>query len=127
MFLLISKMHAVPTEIGDIMLSQPNIPLNRLPKNEEGQGLVEYALILVLVAVVVIIILATLGSTIRFTFDRALAGLQCSHYMDEFAADQADGTVPPEAFMLVDTVNCFAGTGGPDEDDIIVEQIYGPF
>ncbi len=31
---------------------------------EEGQGLVEYALILVLVAIVVIVILAVLGPTI---------------------------------------------------------------
>ena len=31
------------------------------PQNEEGQGLVEYALILVLVAVVVIVVLAVLG------------------------------------------------------------------
>ena len=35
---------------------------------EEGQGLVEYALILVLVALVVIVILALLGPTIGNTF-----------------------------------------------------------
>jgi pilus assembly protein Flp/PilA len=45
---------------GIIMLYRPN--------NEEGQGLVEYALILVLVAVVVIIILAVLGPTIGNVF-----------------------------------------------------------
>ena len=33
-------------------------------KNEEGQGLMEYALILVLVAVVIIVILALLGPAI---------------------------------------------------------------
>ena len=38
-----------------------------LPR-EEGQGLVEYALILVLVAVVVIIILSILGPTIGNVF-----------------------------------------------------------
>jgi len=35
---------------------------------EEGQGLVEYALILVLVAIVVIVILAILGPTIGNIF-----------------------------------------------------------
>ncbi len=38
-----------------------------LPR-EEGQGLVEYALILVLVAIVVIVILALLGPAIGNTF-----------------------------------------------------------
>ena len=38
-----------------------------LPR-EEGQGLVEYALILVLVAIVVIVILALLGPTIAKIF-----------------------------------------------------------
>ncbi len=37
---------------------------------EKGQGLVEYALILVLVAVVVIVILAILGPTIGAIFSR---------------------------------------------------------
>ena len=41
-----------------------------LPKNEEGQGLVEYALILVLVAIVVIAILAILGPQIGNIFSR---------------------------------------------------------
>lgn len=38
------------------------------PQNEEGQGLVEYALILVLVAVVVIVILTALGPIIGDVF-----------------------------------------------------------
>jgi len=37
---------------------------------EEGQGLVEYALILVLVAVVVIVILAVLGSMVGDVFSQ---------------------------------------------------------
>jgi pilus assembly protein Flp/PilA len=37
-------------------------------KSEKGQGLVEYALILVLVAVVVIVILALFGTTIVAVF-----------------------------------------------------------
>ncbi len=45
-----------------------------LPR-EEGQGLVEYALILVLVAVVVIAILALLGPQIANVFSRVTNGL----------------------------------------------------
>lgn len=45
-----------------------------LPR-EEGQGLVEYALILVLVAVVVIAILAVLGPQIGNIFSRITNGL----------------------------------------------------
>ncbi len=42
---------------------------------EEGQGLVEYALILVLVAVVVIVILAILGPTISNVFSSIVKSL----------------------------------------------------
>jgi pilus assembly protein Flp/PilA len=42
---------------------------------EEGQGLVEYALILVLVAVVVIVILALLGPTIGNIFSNIIRNL----------------------------------------------------
>lgn len=45
-----------------------------LPR-EEGQGLVEYALILVLVAVVVIVILAILGPVIGNAFSTVINGL----------------------------------------------------
>lgn len=45
-----------------------------LPR-EEGQGLVEYALILVLVAVVVIVILALLGPIIGNVFSRIVENL----------------------------------------------------
>lgn len=37
---------------------------------EKGQGLVEYALILVLVAIVVIAVLAALGGSVRDVFDK---------------------------------------------------------
>ena len=40
--------------------------------NEKGQGLVEYALILVLVAVVVIVVLALLGPAIGNVFSNIL-------------------------------------------------------
>ncbi len=45
-----------------------------LPR-EEGQGLVEYALILVLIAIVVIVILTTLGGTVRTVFSNIVSGL----------------------------------------------------
>ena len=42
---------------------------------EEGQGLVEYALVLVLVAVIIIAILTLLGPQIGNVFSRITAGL----------------------------------------------------
>jgi pilus assembly protein Flp/PilA len=45
-----------------------------LPR-EEGQGLVEYALILVLVAIVVIVILALLGPAIGNIFSNIVANI----------------------------------------------------
>jgi pilus assembly protein Flp/PilA len=44
-------------------------------QDEQGQGLVEYALILVLVAIVVIAILAILGPQIGNIFSRVTDGL----------------------------------------------------
>ena len=43
------------------------------PQNEEGQGLVEYALILVLVAVVVVVVLIVLGPVIGDTYSDIIA------------------------------------------------------
>jgi len=49
---------------------------NYLPaRREEGQGLVEYALILVLVAIVVIAILLLLGPVIGNVFSHVMNGL----------------------------------------------------
>lgn len=45
------------------------------PQNEEGQGLVEYALILVLVAVVVIVVLIILGPVIGNVFSGIIGRL----------------------------------------------------
>lgn len=42
---------------------------------EEGQGLVEYALILVLVAVVVIVVLAVLGPEVGEVFSKIVDGI----------------------------------------------------
>ena len=47
----------------------------KIPKREEGQGLVEYALLLVLVAVVIIAILTVLGDQVNLVFARVIAGI----------------------------------------------------
>jgi pilus assembly protein Flp/PilA len=44
-------------------------------KDNKGQGLVEYALILVLVAVVVIVVLTILGPTIGNVFSNVIRGI----------------------------------------------------
>lgn len=48
-----------------------------LPR-EEGQGLVEYALILVLVSVVVIVVLTLLGPAIGEIFSNIMTALQAA-------------------------------------------------
>ena len=45
------------------------------PSRQSGQGLVEYALILVLVSIVVIVILITLGGTLQNVFSDVVAGV----------------------------------------------------
>ena len=46
-----------------------------LKEREEGQGLVEYALILVLISIVSILIMTTVGTDIRAVFDRVANAL----------------------------------------------------
>jgi len=48
--------------------------ITRLFKDEEGQGLAEYALILVLIAVVVIGVLSALGTEIGGIFNNIIDG-----------------------------------------------------
>jgi len=48
---------------------------DRLANREEGQGMVEYALILVLIAVVVIIILSVVGKQVNNVFSNVSNGL----------------------------------------------------
>ena len=43
---------------------------------EKGQGLVEYALILVLIAIVVIVVLTALGGEVSNVFSEIVSGLQ---------------------------------------------------
>jgi pilus assembly protein Flp/PilA len=42
---------------------------------EKGQGLVEYALILIMVAIVVIVVLALLGPAVGNAFSSVIAGI----------------------------------------------------
>ena len=53
-------------EVGD---------LDRLGDLQKGQGMVEYALILVLVSIVVIVILLTMGDQIANVFSNVVAAL----------------------------------------------------
>jgi len=47
----------------------------RRARNQSGQGMVEYALILVLVSIVVIVILLTMGTQIQDVFSNVVAAL----------------------------------------------------
>ena len=47
-----------------------------LPEEREGQGLVEYALIIVLVAIVVIVALTALGGQVNTIFSRITGSLK---------------------------------------------------
>ena len=49
--------------------------LRKGARRQSGQGLVEYALILILVAMVVIVILGVLGGTLKDVFSNIVAGL----------------------------------------------------
>jgi pilus assembly protein Flp/PilA len=48
---------------------------SRLGAGQSGQGMVEYALILVLVSIVVIVILLTMGNQIQNVFSNVVAAL----------------------------------------------------
>ena len=48
---------------------------NQLDRRQSGQGMVEYALILVLVSIVVIVILLTMGNQILNVFSNVVAAL----------------------------------------------------
>jgi pilus assembly protein Flp/PilA len=50
--------------------------MKKLIRSEKGQGLVEYALILVLVAIVVLAVLLILGPTVGNAFSNIVANLQ---------------------------------------------------
>jgi pilus assembly protein Flp/PilA len=60
----------VNTEVNNLIWK-----LRGLLVKQEGQGMVEYALILVLVSIVVIVILLTMGTQIKNVFSNVVAAL----------------------------------------------------
>jgi pilus assembly protein Flp/PilA len=65
-----SRKKEVNTEVNNLIWK-----LRGLLHKEEGQGMVEYALILVLVSIVVIVILLTMGTQIKNVFSNVVAAL----------------------------------------------------
>ena len=65
---------ALEQNLGKIETEGRKLPVLYAPK-ERGQGLVEYALILVLIAVVVIVILALLGPAIGNVFSNIVSNI----------------------------------------------------
>ena len=62
---------------------------------EEGQGMVEYALILVLIAIVVIVILQVVGKQVNNVFSNISNGLACSFTSNQESQEEpAIGSAP---------------------------------
>ena len=61
---------AIRTRTDNQMKGDPKMRTKLSQLRKRGQGLVEYALILVLIAIVVILILTFLGSKVNDTFSR---------------------------------------------------------
>jgi len=57
------------------MILKGDLKMNEFIRNEEGQGMVEYGLILALVAVVVIAALTTLGTKVGGIFESVSGNL----------------------------------------------------
>ena len=53
--------------------------VNELQKREEGQGLIEYALIVLLIAIVVIVVLGAVGGQINGVFQNIFTTLQTAN------------------------------------------------
>src|SRR5574341_2622164 len=65
--------------------------MKKLPSREEGQGLVEYALILVLIALVVIGILLMLGPVVGNVFSNVVVALASSGPITSVSAERTGG------------------------------------
>jgi pilus assembly protein Flp/PilA len=64
----------LPSRLALAYLRATEFASRRLER-EEGQGMVEYALILVLIAIVVIVILSTVGKRVNNVFSNISEGL----------------------------------------------------
>jgi pilus assembly protein Flp/PilA len=62
-------------EMPAVLLPGGHARLLALANRQEGQGMVEYALILVLVSIVVIVILLTMGKQVKNVFSNVVAAL----------------------------------------------------
>ena len=69
------KIKIVKMEFYEISLTGKEVKAMLFAPKEKGQGLVEYALILVLVAIVVIVILALLGPAIGNVFSNIMSNI----------------------------------------------------
>lgn len=67
--------------------------MKTINQNEEGQGLVEYALVLVMVAVTLIVILTLLGSQVVLAYGRVIAGLNGDSLNDNAVLLSSDTTI----------------------------------
>ena len=65
----------VPSDLSLAIILEAVVMLRTFFSREEGQGLVEYALILVLIAIVVIAILTLLGRRVSTVFSTINSGL----------------------------------------------------
>ncbi len=78
--------------------------IKKILAREKGQGLVEYALILVLVAIVVIVILALLGPAVGNVFSNVVAALEevgggNGNVITDVEAGEALGTVTVKVYV----------------------------
>jgi pilus assembly protein Flp/PilA len=61
--------------MSTVYLRATEFVARQFERDEEGQGMVEYALILVLIAIVVIVILTTVGKRVNNVFSNISEGL----------------------------------------------------
>jgi pilus assembly protein Flp/PilA len=61
--------------LSDLYLRLREFMASKVRRDEEGQGMVEYALILVLIAIVVIVILQVVGKQVNNVFSNISNGL----------------------------------------------------
>ena len=98
-------------------------------KNEDGQGLVEYALVLVMVAIAVLLILSLLGSRVTLAYAQVIGGLNGDVIDDgaimlssDMSVSKASGvctaTMSDIRFMVTDS------NGNPLTNQTVTAKIY---
>jgi pilus assembly protein Flp/PilA len=83
-FLIVENLRTEPRSVVldmEVSLGAPRREVelpsrHRFDVRQSGQGMVEYALILVLVSIVVIVVLLTMGNQIQNVFSNVVAALQ---------------------------------------------------